>query len=93
MCVHVCACVCLCVRVHGCVRVSASHLAPLGEDLFGVQPALLADVAEGGGAQLGGGVAFGPGLFLGSERLQRLAHSDDTLSDTAESTTHGNNMS
>ena len=50
------------------------YLPLLGEDLFAVQPALPAYVAEGDGSQLGGGVAFGAGLLLSSQALQRLKH-------------------
>lgn len=39
-----------------------------------MQPALLADVAEGDGSQFGGGVALGPGLLLGPQAFQRLQH-------------------
>lgn len=46
------------------------YLSLLCEDLLIVQPALLANVAEGDGSQFGGGVALGPGLFLGPQALQ-----------------------
>lgn len=48
------------------------YLPLLCEDLFIVQPALLANVAEGDGSQFGGGVALGPGLLLGTQALERL---------------------
>lgn len=48
------------------------YFSLLCEDLFTVQPALLADVTEGDGSQFRGGVALGPGLLLGSQALQRL---------------------
>lgn len=43
-----------------------------------MQPALPADITEGDGAQLRGGVALGPGLLLGLEALQRLKHTVDS---------------
>lgn len=50
------------------------YLSLLCKDLFVVQPALLANIAEGDGSQFRGGVALGPGLLLGSQALQRLQH-------------------
>lgn len=50
------------------------YLSLLCEDLFVVQPALLAYVAEGDGSQLRGGVALGASLLLGPQALQRLQH-------------------
>lgn len=51
-----------------------SYLPLLGEDLFVVQPALLADVTEGDGPQVGRGMAFGASLLLGPQALKRLEH-------------------
>ena len=78
VCVCVCACVCVCLFVCVCVL----YLALLREDLFVVQPALLAHVTESDGSQFRGGVAFGPGLLLSSQALQRLNHRVGTLRDS-----------
>lgn len=43
-------------------------------DLFVVQPALFANITEGGCSQVRSGVALGPGLHLGLQALCILQH-------------------
>lgn len=58
----------------GVYKSSVWYLSLLCEDLFVVQPALLTNITKGDGSQFRGGVAFGAGLLLGSQALQRLKH-------------------